>query len=459
MMKQVRLPELLCDPAVAMPGSSPTTVKSPTARLTLGVLFTVAIILAYAGYTLHAVRRMREVQTDTIDRNRKASLQLIRIQGELNALALAMRDMLDNLDGYPLTAWSAQLNRMQESLENALRAEVALTGSRRDPQQTAYLASSFSRFWDALEAMQHTARSGQEAEARRAIRESLLPGQEGLSAQVARLLVANNEEEQRTALEVNGIYDGIERNAYIFLAASICVVGLVSLIVIRYNRSLFSRLSESSARRQELAWQLISTQETTFRAISRDLHDEFGQILTALGAMLRRAGRLAPDSEFRSQISETSEVVQETLEKIRALSQSLQPIILEEQGLAAAIQWYLITFERQTGIIIHYEASSILPSLNATAAVHVYRILQEALNNVARHAQVREATVRIRVDAERLELAVEDQGSGIPTTRKLGVGLTAMRERAELIGGLLSVNSSAGGGTTVRLALPLGRYA
>jgi signal transduction histidine kinase len=430
-------------------------MTSPTGRLLGGVLFTLLIIVAYAGYTLNSVRRMRQVQSDTIDQNRKAALQLIRIQGDLNALALAMRDMLDNLDGYPLTAWSGQLERMHGNLDDAIRVESQLVGTRRDAQQTAYLLSSFAQFWTAVDEVRKLAEMGDERQARELVRQTLLPRQEALSALTARLLVQNNEAEQRAAEEVLGIFAGIERNAYWFLALSVALVSAVGVTMIRSNRALFDRVTELSDQRRELAQQLIATQESTLRSISRDLHDEFGQILTAVGAMLNRAGRLAP-SDFHEQIRETSVVVQETLEKIRVLSQSLQPVILEEQGLAAAVQWHLSVFQRQTGIAVSYEPPANFPEIRPTESIHVFRILQEALNNAARHAKVRAVTVELEAGRAGLALSVIDHGGGIPASLKPGIGLAGMRERAALINGVLDISPVLPTGTRISLRMPLG---
>lgn len=429
-------------------------MHSPSLRLVAGVLVTLLIIMAYAGYTLHSVRRMRQMQAGIIDQNRKAALQLIRIQSDLNALALAMRDMLENLDGYPLTAWWAQLDRMRDNLDDAIRLESKLSSARRDPQQTAYLLSSFAQFWSAVEEMKKLARQGDVTRARASLRQVLQPQQEALSALTARLLVQNNEAEQQAAQQIAAIYSGIERNAYLFLALSVVLMLGVSAALIRSNRDLFNRLADLSNQRRELAQQLIATQESTLRAISRDLHDEFGQILTAIGAMLKRAGKTAP-SGFQEQLRETNTVVQESLEKIRALSQSLQPVILEEQGLAAAVQWHISVFQRQTGIAVHYQAPERLPEMEAAAAIHVFRILQEALNNAARHAHAREVAVRLGAGAAGLTLAIEDHGSGIAPSSKPGVGLAGMRERASLLGATLHVGPAGPSGTLIELSVPL----
>src|SRR5207253_3069313 len=135
--------------------------------------------------------------------------------------------------------------------------------------------------------------AGRQDEARVQIRLSLQARQAALTTAVARLLVQNNESEQQAAGQTQRIYADVEQHLYLFLAAMLVVVVATSLYLVRYNHRMFDQVAALSQRRSELARQLISVQENTFRHISRELHDEFGQILTAIGAMLQRADRRA----------------------------------------------------------------------------------------------------------------------------------------------------------------------
>lgn len=424
-------------------------LRTPTAGLLAGLLFTLVVIGAYAAYTLRAVERMRAMQTSIVERNRLASLQLIRIQNDLHALGLSLRDMLDARDGYPLAAWRPALARMQENLEQAIGREADLSAGWRPREQTVYLRTSFADFWRTVDGV--FAQAG-EAAMREGIRETLQPRQEALTALVARLLVENNERDSLAAAEAQNIYRDIERNAYGLLAISVALLMVTGLGLIRMNRQVFGRVAALAQERRELAQQLIATQESTFRSISRDLHDEFGQILTAVGALLRRAGRhTPPGSAFEGEVQEVSVVVQGALEKIRSLSQSLQPVILEEQGLLAAVRWHLKNFERHTGIEVEARLPDTMEDLPAEKTIHVYRILQEALNNVARHAEVTRAAVELEVTGGDLRMTVSDAGIGIGAESRAGVGLSAMQERAELLGGVLTVGAASKAGTTVTL--------
>jgi signal transduction histidine kinase len=235
------------------------------------------------------------------------------------------------------------------------------------------------------------------------------------------------------------------------------------LYLIRANRRLFGEMASLSEGRRELAQQLIATRESTLRHLSRELHDELGQLLTAMGTMLGRAQKQIPaDSPLQSDIREIADMAQHSLSNVRSLSQSLHPSILDELGLESTLDWYLPSVQRQLGVSVEYERSGAPIPIDPTVGIHVYRIVQEALSNVARHAGATRAWVRLRYlrDPGRgrwLDVEIEDHGVGVPDpgrTRR-GLGLVAMRERAELVGGHLEIGRSDQGGTRVRLRVPL----
>jgi signal transduction histidine kinase len=430
--------------------------RSPTNGLLLGLVITLAAVLAYALYITVQLTGLRKLQSEMVDRNRKDSLQLLRVQNDLNSIALAMRDMLDTTEPYPLTAWTAQFERIHQDLDTGLKLEENLAGANRTPEQRLYLSQAVAQFWDAVNRMFALAQNGKEAEAREQIRLSLQARQQALSTAVSRLLVGNNEGEEQAAARIAQIYDGVQRQLYIFLAATLVAIVLTSLYLIRSNRQIFARLAELSEQRSDLAQKLISTQESTLRHISRELHDEFGQVLTAIGSMLGRAGKHAPEgSPLREDLKEVQEIAQSTLNKIRALSQALHPVLLDEAGLESTLDWYIPTVGRQTGLTLHYQKTGQPFPVETGAGVHIYRVLQEALNNVSRHSGASEAWIGLRFSTEALELEVEDHGKGFVAEKlQRGIGLVAMRERAELVGGTLAISPGAKGGTRVRLQIP-----
>jgi signal transduction histidine kinase len=414
-----------------------------------GLGITLLAVGVYSGYTIVQIRSLQELETRTIDRSRRDSLLLLRVQNALNSLALTMRDMVDSEEPYPLTAWQPQFLRIRGDLEDALSREEKFSLADRSPGQRRYLADSFRQFWDALDRIFDLVRNGQNEEARTRIRMSLQARQAGLSTAVSRLLIANNESEQTAAARTQELYAGVERNVYIFLTAMLVVIVLTSLYLVQYNRGLFKQVAALSEKRSELAQQLISMQESTFRSISLELHDDFGQILTAIGAMLQRADRKACD------LLEVREIVQTTLEKVRSLSHALHPVVLDEAGLESAVDAYLPAFERQTGIEVRYEKMGERRELNRELAIHLYRVMQEALNNVARHSNSKQVAVRLRFFPAAVVLEVQDEGVGFQERVTQGLGLISMRERAELVNGAIEFAKGEKGGVLVRITVPL----
>src|SRR3954453_12994660 len=428
---------------------------SATTGLLLGLAITLAAVVAYSWYVTRQISGLRQLQTSITERNRKDSLQLLRIQNNLNEIGLGMRDMLDNVEPYPLTAFRAQFQRMRADLDDAIHREQELAVANRTPEQRQYLEASVSQFWNAMDRIFDLAAQGKETEARVQIRLSLQARQAALSTAVARLLVGNNESEQQAAQRVTDIYDRVQSQAYVFLLATLAAIVVTSVLLIRSNRELFRQLGTLSEQRSDLAQKLISTQESTLSYVSRELHDEFGQILTALGAMLTRAAKRNPDAELNESLREIRDVAQSALDRTRTLSQALHPVMLDEAGLEQSLDWYLPTVERQTGIAISYEKSGTAFEIPRSAGVHIYRVVQEALNNVKRHSGAQRAWVRLRFLGDALEVEIEDHGRGFTTPNgSRGIGLVGMRERAQLIGADLSFTQPPEGGTLVRLRVP-----
>ena len=432
--------------------------RSLSIRLFAGVFCSLLALAVYAGYTTSQLRMLRRLQTEIIDRNRRDSLLLVRAQNALNSLGLGMRDMLDEKDGYSLTAWRSQFQRIRVDLEDAIALESAVAPARRTAEQAEYLASSMAQFWDALDRVFELA-AHDEAEARVQVRLSLQARQAALSTAVSRLLVQNNESEEQAVADAQQIHARVERNLYVFLGAMLVLLAAVSTYIIRYNRRMFDRVTTMSNRRKELAQQLISMQESTFRSISRELHDEFGQILTAIGTMLHRAEKFAGENAggLREELREVQAIVQDTLDKVRTLSQALHPVILEEVGFESAVDTYIPVFERRTGITVQYTKTGGACDVSGEVSIHLYRVLQEALNNVARHSGAAEARVRLTREADSVMLEIEDQGGGFVEPARTGLGLVSMRERAEMIGGGIEFLKGDGGGALVRVRVPMGK--
>lgn len=430
---------------------------APTLRQLIGLGITLAAVALFSLYTQRQITGLRRIATETLERNRRDTLQLVRVQNDLNQLALLLRDMAEGAEPYPLPGYRPSLDRLRGDLSDALENEARLTPANRTEAQQAMLKDVYERFWREADQVWVLAAQGKEDEARQLIRTRLEASRSTMSSIVSRLLILNSEAEAAGFREVAGIYDRVERNVYLMFAAVLFAIVVTGFLVIQFNRRIFSELAAVSEQRRELAVRVISVQEDVFQTLAREMHDDLGQALTALGIMLQRIEkRYAGDDKARQDVREVREIADQTLDRVRSMSQMLHPPVLDDYGLARSIEWYIGQFTRQTGLKVRHESAGEVPWIGDRIAIHVYRILQEALNNAAKHARGAEVQVKTLYQPGYLELTVADNGQGMPEKLpERGFGLIAMRERAELLHGTIVIERALGGGTQVRLRVPL----
>jgi PAS domain S-box-containing protein len=216
------------------------------------------------------------------------------------------------------------------------------------------------------------------------------------------------------------------------------------------------RLRDYAHQLRALSRRLLDVQEQERRHLARELHDEIGQALTGLHLTLAGGARLPPD-QLAGRLAEAQALVKDLMGQVRDLSLRLRPSMLDDLGLLPALLWYLPRFTAQTGVRVAFEHSGLGQRLPPEVETAAYRIVQEALTNVARHARVEEAQVRVRLDGAVLGVCVEDAGVGFDPARAAGDtgGLSGMRERAAALGATLRVESRPGAGTRVTAVAPV----
>jgi signal transduction histidine kinase len=203
----------------------------------------------------------------------------------------------------------------------------------------------------------------------------------------------------------------------------------------------------------------MEVQESERRNIALELHDEIGQLLTALKLTLEMGARV-PVGEVGASLNQAQALVNDLMARVRKLSLDLRPAMLDDLGLLPALLWHLEHYTAQTQVRVNFKHSGLekrrfAPDVETAA----YRVVQEALTNIARHAQVEEATVRLSTHQHTLLIEVEDRGNGFDVESVLAAsgtsGLAGMRERAVLMGGRLTVDSRPGIGTRLTAELSI----
>ena len=226
--------------------------------------------------------------------------------------------------------------------------------------------------------------------------------------------------------------------------------------------SLLDQVKTGRERSQRLARQLLQAQELERRKLARELHDEIGQALTAVKLNLEALESRLHGKHSKALV-ESLTIVDTALQQVRGLSLDLRPAILDDLGLAAALRWYVDRHAQRAGIAMEFSNESPEKRSSILLETTCFRVAQEALTNVLRHAKAKRVSVRILQVDDALNLYIEDDGIGfdMEQARQKAVGgsslgLLGMQERVLLAGGRLDVISAPGRGTAIHVCLPLG---
>ncbi|MEU0440252.1 sensor histidine kinase [Streptomyces sp. NPDC006186] len=222
--------------------------------------------------------------------------------------------------------------------------------------------------------------------------------------------------------------------------------------VIRTFNAMLERLEQERAASSARA---LLAQEAERRRIAQELHDEVGQSMTAILLGLKRAADSAPEP-LRRDLLEVQEITRESLDEVRRLVRRLRPGVLDDLGLVSALTSLSEDFAAHTGLRVVRRFDPDLPALSSETELVLYRVAQESLTNVARHAEAEEVSVALRHADGQVVLTVTDDGHGITVPRE-GAGMRGMRERALLVGAALEISSPPHGGTQVQLTAPVAR--
>jgi PAS domain S-box-containing protein len=225
-------------------------------------------------------------------------------------------------------------------------------------------------------------------------------------------------------------------------------------------------LRESETRLRSLSSQLMKGQEMERMRLSKELHDELGQALALLKHRIRsiRSKLQKGQSSLQEECEETSRYIDEIIENVRRLSRELSPSILEDLGLTSALQWLSENFDKQYSIMTSLEIDNIDDLFPKEAQTNLYRISQEALTNIAKHAEAKHVSFAVKENEESVSIIIEDEGKGFDVIKvrathspEKGLGLDAMEERAHMLGASLHIKSQVGEGTRITLTIPIGK--
>jgi len=265
-----------------------------------------------------------------------------------------------------------------------------------------------------------------------------------ISSNYNRAIAAQSRIDQRSSRLVN--------ESVLLLGGCLLLALLCAIFTVRITAVLFRKMGSQASDLTRVTWHMLENQETVARRFSHELHDELGQSLTAIKAnLLALESNNHPDP---SRLEDCKHLVDEAVQNVREMSQLLRPTILDDFGLDAGIRWQTERFAQRTGIVVNYR-STFEDRLPDEAETHLFRIVQEALTNVARHSGATRVDIELQREGDRIHLRMQDNGRGFKNGNPPGgLGLVGMHARASSIGGELSIQSRDG--VAIELWAPCG---
>jgi signal transduction histidine kinase len=444
---------------------SPRTARQAGGRplLLAGFGSLLLLMVVAGGYALRTLEQVRssDLEERNVDLRRDHALD--RIRTGIYQSAIIMRDYLLAVDE---KSGAAQIERFAETREQTSRA-LAECATLIDPSESAALRelnSELQVYWRLLAFIseipaENRVMRGSEYLSKqvRQHRGELIQMVDQLDALSARQMAASDARMNETFGRLRGRLTLIVALA---VSMGLLLAGFTIWRTLRLERELEQRYQEVLKTQQELAElsaRLVSAQEEERRSISRELHDEVGQSLSAL---LMEAGNAAAhvapdDAHVRQHVDSIKKLAEASVNIIRNMTLLLRPSMLDDVGLVPALEWQAREVSKRTGIRVQVAAADSTGELPDALKTCIYRVVQEALHNCARHAQARSVRVVVRQEDSRIVLSVEDDGRGFDARRVRGLGLVGMEERVRHLGGAFHVRSTPGAGTKVDVELPL----
>lgn len=429
----------------------------------------VAGIWIFAGY--YFTDRMAELERRSSDINARytrAQDLLTTVRGHVLMGSVYVRDAL--LDPNPATAeeYRRQLEESYRTADEALKGYVPVVDVPGEQMRIDRLRREIEDFRRTLFEVLGTDSREWPAEARTLLRRRIMPKREGVMHISEEVQALNRSAFVQQQLDIASLYRATQRRVWqtvgLALAASVAIALLATLYAGRLERRLQrqrDRDVETARDLQRLSSQLLSAQEEERRSIARELHDEVGQVLTAIKVELAVAQRSVEAVGGNvDALKDARKITEGALHTVRDLSRLLHPSMLDDLGLPATIEWYLKGFGRRHGVRIELLQDGVDERLPPETEAGIYRIVQEALTNVAKHAQATTCRVFMQRLTNTVLVTIEDDGIGfrpeevnVPGASR-GIGLVGIRERVTQLRGELRLESGPGKGTRLTVEIP-----
>ena len=438
--------------------------SAPVLLIGFGLLIGL-IAVSGIGALQRARRNYRDVSALN-ERYRRTDRILNTVASGISTMGLLARDYLLDPSNVDAAEYRSRLMSERAAMEREFRELTELI-RRQDKPQLERLRREVDGYWDALDPLFEWTAEQKALESRSFLRRQVLPRRRAalaIAEEISRLTDANLDQQRREIDREQASMAGfISRMAAVTVLIGILIAIVAVFRITRLeNRSAEQRRRAEEAERElrRLSRQLVQAQEEERKSISRELHDEIGQMLTALRMEIRGMQELrasAPEAEFNEHMEGAKHLVEQSVRALKDMAMGLRPSMLDDLGLGSAVQWQARQFSKHTGIPVNVEIDGLpspLPDRHRTCA---YRLVQEALTNCARHAKAKRIDITVAGQNGYLAVSVKDDGIGFDqaAVRGRGIGLIGVEERVKELGGTLWLASRLHQGTSLAARIPL----
>ena len=431
------------------------------ARRSILLAVALAALLLVIGASAFAVwwnARSSQERVAALQRaHMQAGVALAAIRANVYLNAILTRDYLLDSDASHAKQYIDQFDSIQANTEESFRTLEALGLDDEQKAALNQLRKEMTAYWDPTEVVLDWSPEEKRAQRAEMLRQRVRRRQEifALAEQIEGLVTANfTRERQRITTADREFRVSLGWTTSIAMLLGFGIAGSTLARMLALERQ--SQMAESELRL--LSGQIRTAQEQERKYLSRELHDQVGQMLTGLRMELASIARIHGDSEseISSRIARAKGTVEQTLRIVRNIAMLLRPSMLDDLGLAPALAWLLKEVARSSGFEIHSEIEPAVDKLPDTHRTCVYRVVQEALTNASRHSAARKVEVSLKSDGGQVIGRILDDGCGYDrrAQKSRGLGLLGMEERVREIGGSIRIESSPSGGTRVEFRLP-----
>ena len=429
----------------------------------------VFVVWVFAGYQL--IRSVRDVEGQVAAAHAafaRDSDILSVIRRNVLMGSIYVRDVLIDPTLLARETYRDELRGLRSGIDARLADAAIQTREPNERDQWQRLHAGLNQYWDSLDFV-FAPLPLETMRATSILRREVLPARQDVLRLLDELRGLQRFSQAEHDVQVARLYDD-GRTRFVWVVAGALAMGMsiawfAFWHVSRLERELHQqRVGETETRREleRLSARLVDAQEEERRHLARELHDEVGQALTAIKMDVGVAARAATmEPRARAALDEARAIAETTLQSVRDMSQLLHPSMLDDFGLPETLAAYLRSFSKRTGIRAQLTHDHLEGRLPADVEVCIYRIVQEALTNVAKHSGARSCSVSVNRHDQAVTLVIEDEGRGITGgadrlgAARRGLGLIGMRERAQALSGRFVIENRAEGGTRITVLLPV----